>query len=194
MSGVGIDDFSMRDILRPEPPRVRRCFSAVINFAKFREERMGFFESCVQKGVITNLMTLISNSGRTLMVHLGFITVRRKRLLRERNTWSRLIENYRNRSTHSGKYTLSCQLISGSKLEPFFRLQRAEQEPTAEKLRDKNAAITADLRELQKQQTILTSESESLRKDKTDLADRLVCMAIEMMSFSTLTYEETMGI
>ncbi|TPX67273.1 hypothetical protein SpCBS45565_g03982 [Spizellomyces sp. 'palustris'] len=49
MVEVGVDDFSMRDILRPEPPRVRRCLSAIINFAKFREERMGVFETCNQK-------------------------------------------------------------------------------------------------------------------------------------------------
>ncbi|TPX61932.1 hypothetical protein PhCBS80983_g00851 [Powellomyces hirtus] len=50
MVEVGVDDFNMRDILRPEPPRVRRCLSAIINFAKFREERLGVYETCTQKG------------------------------------------------------------------------------------------------------------------------------------------------
>ncbi|KAJ3016259.1 kinetochore-associated Ndc80 complex subunit nuf2 [Thoreauomyces humboldtii] len=50
MVEVGVADFNMRDILRPEPPRVRRCLSAVINFAKFREERLGVYETCTAKG------------------------------------------------------------------------------------------------------------------------------------------------
>lgn len=49
MLDIGIDDFSMRDLLKPEPRRVRRCFSAVINFAKFREEKMMLFETCTRK-------------------------------------------------------------------------------------------------------------------------------------------------
>ncbi|RKO89731.1 kinetochore protein Nuf2, partial [Blyttiomyces helicus] len=39
MCGVGMEDFGIRDIVRPESPRLRRIISAVINFAKFREER-----------------------------------------------------------------------------------------------------------------------------------------------------------
>lgn len=44
MVQVGIDDFSIRDIVKPEPGHVRRILSAIINFAKFREERMAVFE------------------------------------------------------------------------------------------------------------------------------------------------------
>ena len=53
MTKVGVEDFSLRDVLKPESPRVRRIFSAVINFAKFREERTGVFELCNQKSVRT---------------------------------------------------------------------------------------------------------------------------------------------
>ncbi|KAJ1625477.1 Nuf2 family-domain-containing protein [Pavlovales sp. CCMP2436] len=37
---VGISDFTLKDVLYPERARLRRNFSAVINFAKFREDRM----------------------------------------------------------------------------------------------------------------------------------------------------------
>jgi kinetochore protein Nuf2 len=40
MMTVGISDFTIKDVLYPERARLRRNFSAVINFAKFREDRM----------------------------------------------------------------------------------------------------------------------------------------------------------
>ncbi|KAJ3092285.1 kinetochore-associated Ndc80 complex subunit nuf2 [Quaeritorhiza haematococci] len=49
MTEVGVDAFSLRDVIKPEPGPLRRILSAVINFAKFREERMVFFEQCTQK-------------------------------------------------------------------------------------------------------------------------------------------------
>lgn len=37
----GIDDFSIRDVAKPEHTRLRIILSALINYARFREERMG---------------------------------------------------------------------------------------------------------------------------------------------------------
>lgn len=51
MSKVGVESFSIRDLIRPEAPQVRRILSAIINFAKFREERMSVYEQCTQKAV-----------------------------------------------------------------------------------------------------------------------------------------------
>lgn len=51
MTEVGIDDFSIRDLIKPEAGRVKKILSAVINFAKFREERMPVFETHAQKAV-----------------------------------------------------------------------------------------------------------------------------------------------
>ena len=36
----GVRDFSMRDLAKPDPVRLRKHLSAVINFAKFREEKL----------------------------------------------------------------------------------------------------------------------------------------------------------
>jgi len=38
-----VNDFSSRDVTKPEAERVRRVLSAVINFAKFREDRQPTF-------------------------------------------------------------------------------------------------------------------------------------------------------
>ncbi|CCI49179.1 unnamed protein product [Albugo candida] len=43
MGYCGIYDFSFRDLLYPSPKRLRRQLSALINFAKFREERLSTF-------------------------------------------------------------------------------------------------------------------------------------------------------
>jgi len=70
MEQVGVDDFSLRDIVKPETAHVRRILSAVINFAKFREERMSVLDQCTQKSVSVSfrflflyflLSSLISN-------------------------------------------------------------------------------------------------------------------------------------
>ncbi|KAJ1665530.1 kinetochore-associated Ndc80 complex subunit nuf2 [Coemansia sp. RSA 1813] len=41
---VGVDDFSLRDMLKPEPIRIRRILSGVCNFAMFRDDRMPVLE------------------------------------------------------------------------------------------------------------------------------------------------------
>ena len=44
MDSVGINDFSLKDVLKPETSRIRMILSGIINFAKFREEQLVFFE------------------------------------------------------------------------------------------------------------------------------------------------------
>ncbi|RHZ75981.1 hypothetical protein Glove_208g25 [Diversispora epigaea] len=43
MMAIGVDDFSFFDILRPESFRTRRILSAIINFMRFREDRICIF-------------------------------------------------------------------------------------------------------------------------------------------------------
>ncbi|KAK9448731.1 Nuf2 family-domain-containing protein [Limtongia smithiae] len=53
----GVDDFSMADCIRPEAQRMRRLLSAVVNFARFREEHMGVCEDLVQRSEEISLAT-----------------------------------------------------------------------------------------------------------------------------------------
>ncbi|KAK9456691.1 Nuf2 family-domain-containing protein [Dipodascopsis uninucleata] len=53
----GVDDFSMADFLKPEAQRLRRLLSAVVNFARFREEHMGVCEDLIQRSEETSLET-----------------------------------------------------------------------------------------------------------------------------------------
>ena len=43
MAVTGVRDFSMRDVYKPEALRLRRHLSAVVNFAKFREEKLAAY-------------------------------------------------------------------------------------------------------------------------------------------------------
>lgn len=45
----GVDDFSIRDISKPESARLRIILSALINYARFREERMGDLDELIEK-------------------------------------------------------------------------------------------------------------------------------------------------
>ena len=53
---IGISDFSSRDMSKPEPDRVRRIISALINFAKFKQEReVDFIQSLQETDSVIDL-------------------------------------------------------------------------------------------------------------------------------------------
>ncbi len=45
----GIDDFTIMDMIRPEPQRIRKIMSAVVNFARFRDDHIADCEKIMQK-------------------------------------------------------------------------------------------------------------------------------------------------
>ncbi|ORY79910.1 Nuf2 family-domain-containing protein [Protomyces lactucae-debilis] len=49
MKEVGYHQFALQDLIKPEPKRVLQNLSAIINFAKFREERLGVYEQYTAK-------------------------------------------------------------------------------------------------------------------------------------------------
>jgi hypothetical protein len=51
MAYLGVDDFGLCDIIRAEPGRTRRIFSAIINFLRFREDHVAAFEQLCQQSV-----------------------------------------------------------------------------------------------------------------------------------------------
>jgi kinetochore protein Nuf2 len=53
MSQVAISDFSIRDLIKPDAQRVKRILSAIINFAKFREEQLPVFDKHTERSVST---------------------------------------------------------------------------------------------------------------------------------------------
>ena len=47
MRASGVPDFCMRDVFKPEAQRLQRMLSAVINFAKFREEKVANYDELI---------------------------------------------------------------------------------------------------------------------------------------------------
>lgn len=52
MCDLGIDDFSIMDIIKPEPERVRRLLSAIVNFARFRGVRGADWDELIKEDEI----------------------------------------------------------------------------------------------------------------------------------------------
>jgi kinetochore protein Nuf2 len=59
MSQVGILDFSIRDLIKPDAQRVKKILSAIINFAKFREEQLPVFDKHTERSVDALIARLI---------------------------------------------------------------------------------------------------------------------------------------
>lgn len=51
MNTVQVPDFSMKDVYKPTPERTILCLSAVINFVKFREEKLLQYSQCAAESV-----------------------------------------------------------------------------------------------------------------------------------------------
>ena len=51
MQHAWFPSFSLSDLIRPEPKRVFVILSCLINFTKFREERLGLYEECTVQSV-----------------------------------------------------------------------------------------------------------------------------------------------
>ncbi|KAJ3357135.1 kinetochore-associated Ndc80 complex subunit nuf2 [Entophlyctis luteolus] len=127
IANIGIGDFSLRDLIKPEPARVRKILSGIINFAKFREERLSVFEQCTQKSA-------------EFVEQKAFLIEKKQEVAERVNT---------------------------------MRLQRAEEEPAYQRVRERNLAFTAELRELKRIQTAMTSDIENLKKSKNETIEKL---------------------
>ncbi|RUS27142.1 hypothetical protein BC938DRAFT_483658 [Jimgerdemannia flammicorona] len=78
MRDVGVEDIGLRDVIKPEPARVRKIISAIINFAKFREERMGVFEQYTTKSdECTEQRHLLLQKNQELIGRINAIKVQR---------------------------------------------------------------------------------------------------------------------
>mmetsp|Transcript_67091 Transcript_67091/g.98159 ORF Transcript_67091/g.98159 Transcript_67091/m.98159 type:complete len:441 (-) Transcript_67091:272-1594(-) len=79
MRASGVFDFELRDISFPQYARLRKLFSAVINFAKFREEKVATFEQFVESTeALQNKKTEVDMRFEQLNVQLSQLRAQRK--------------------------------------------------------------------------------------------------------------------
>lgn len=63
METCGINDFSIRDLIRPDPGRTRRILSGIINFLCFRKEKEAIFRELCQSNVAKCFLWLGGHDG-----------------------------------------------------------------------------------------------------------------------------------
>lgn len=51
MRVVGYETYGLRDLMNPTNPRTIRALSAIINFAKYREEKREAYAALAEEGV-----------------------------------------------------------------------------------------------------------------------------------------------
>ena len=61
MNSCQLFSFSMKDVYKPQPERTMVCLSAVINFAKFREERLAHYQQMAEESVRKMVPVFASN-------------------------------------------------------------------------------------------------------------------------------------
>ncbi|KAI8353821.1 Nuf2 family-domain-containing protein [Mortierella sp. GBAus27b] len=82
MYEIGVTDFTSRDVTKPEAGRVCRILSAVINFAKFKEDRQGwFYQELRASEEIMETIDKHERDNEDLKIELE--TLRQKRLAEE---------------------------------------------------------------------------------------------------------------
>ncbi|KAF9425032.1 kinetochore-associated Ndc80 complex subunit nuf2 [Podila epigama] len=78
MEGVGITDFSSRDLTKPEADRVRRVLSAIINYIKFREVNQGaFYQELEKMGGLSSMLSDAENENKMLSDELESLEQRK---------------------------------------------------------------------------------------------------------------------
>eukprot|EP00281_Chroomonas_sp_CCMP1168_P000577 CAMPEP_0206266474 /NCGR_PEP_ID=MMETSP0047_2-20121206/30593_1 /ASSEMBLY_ACC=CAM_ASM_000192 /TAXON_ID=195065 /ORGANISM="Chroomonas mesostigmatica_cf, Strain CCMP1168" /LENGTH=421 /DNA_ID=CAMNT_0053694529 /DNA_START=15 /DNA_END=1280 /DNA_ORIENTATION=- len=82
MHASGVHDFSLKDIQKPEYKRLLKLFSAVINFAKFREEKVGAYEEYVERTEsLVQEKEVVDNKFEALTEQLHYLRAQRKQEL-----------------------------------------------------------------------------------------------------------------
>jgi uncharacterized coiled-coil DUF342 family protein len=75
---IGFYDFNLQDLLKPQPARMRTAISAIINFAKFREERLAVFEQLSrQSEEYSILREQLTASNQELLERINTIKLQR---------------------------------------------------------------------------------------------------------------------
>ena len=153
MTVVGINDFSLKDFIKPTPERMRRILSAVINFAKFREEQLSEFEKYTSETVRNPSLACFATLQKINVFCLYCFP-------QEQLTEKKHILEQENHGLAEKLHTA--------------RLQRAEEEPTIQKLDAEILSLTTEVNQLNKEQNAMQKDFSSIKTTATELTNKLV--------------------
>ncbi|RUS27143.1 hypothetical protein BC938DRAFT_483658 [Jimgerdemannia flammicorona] len=176
MRDVGVEDIGLRDVIKPEPARVRKIISAIINFAKFREERMGVFEQYTTKSVggrshcgfgIERFIGCVMM--RLMLIIFLLLLLKLVTFIGRMHGAEASLATEKSRTDRSDK----CHQVGYLPRFSLSRVQRADEEPAIKKAREFNGGMTTELRELKKRQQALAEDIEQLKKVKNAQTDKM---------------------
>ena len=166
MKEVGFPEFSLQDITKPEAKRVRRILSAIINFAKFREERLEVYEKFTSKA--SEYQTKLED----LMIQNEDMTRRVEDLKVRRIQEEPLVAQARATNEGLTNELYDLKRIEGQTMAEYDRLKSEKAELTARL--DNNSLLRQNTeREIQKIRSRIVHSPEKLKQQLLDMTSSL---------------------
>ena len=156
---IGVDDFGMGDLKRPTFERVRRLLSAVVNYARFREERM--FDC---KRFISTMEVLL-NRLRSKFDDYNLLT-------QQTNDIQQLIGGYME------KANIDISDLGNTELQGRFDAEYA-------KLEDENKQLESQLKNLTSTQETFSINYNDYRLEKQELLKQLEAMEYRIIELES---------
>ena len=166
MSICGIHDFGLGDVTRPNAKRLRRQLSGVINFAKFREERLQVYGelNAQREGVLDNLRRIQEERSSLEGQHAALA-----RQMKQENAKVESVEE-------------ECRLIEAdigklNKQQAALRQETGDLKKTGNELKDKNATLALAIQESYAEEKKFASQivqsPERVKREMSDATARL---------------------
>jgi kinetochore protein Nuf2 len=152
MTQVSVADFSIRDLIKPDPSRVKKILSAILNFAKFREEQLSVFD----KHTIRSVRSPIPQTSKWRSFRVLWQTT---------NGQEQYETQHRELIDHVEANRARLAAV---------RVQRAEEAPLIAERKEINEQLRNDLKNLKRQQSALTNDIDTLKREKNVLTEKLV--------------------
>ncbi|KAF9928180.1 kinetochore-associated Ndc80 complex subunit nuf2 [Linnemannia zychae] len=166
MHEVGVNDFSSRDVTKPEADRVRRVLSAVINFAKFREDRQpAFFQEMREADEVIDLIVDREKEHEQMTQELE--NIKQKRIAQEPRVEELKIIN-QNLALEMEEYKR--QEIETTRLKDEVTKERSG---LAERNKELNAALEKATKELDILQSQRVHVPETLEQDLVQIPESI---------------------
>ncbi|CUM68253.1 uncharacterized protein PRCAT00005974001 [Priceomyces carsonii] len=173
LQGCGIHDLTLMDIMRPEPYRTRRILSAVVNFARFREEHSAECEHLVieseesleriRKSQGDNEKTTNQLRDLKARIEASEEGEHKKATLKQINSYNTKLEN------ELKKLKKSQELLTLEHSQ--YKVEKAR---LIEKLEDQNYLILEFAKELEKLKTYSSTDLDVLNQIIADLKSQII--------------------
>lgn len=166
MREVGFPQFSLQDITKPEALRVRRILSAIINFAKFREEQLEVYDKFTAKASAYQ-------AKHDELLEQNEDCIRRAEDLKVRRIKEEpLVAQARATNEALTNELYDLKRIEGSTMAEYDKLKVEKQEITTRL--DNNAILRQNTeREIQKIRSRIVHSPEKLKQQLADMSSSL---------------------